>query len=96
MADNSEPAPSKNKKYCLKFNDSWRNKFKFIQKSRKGEGFALCAMCGCAFSIEHGGENDISRYNSLGPDRKKCHLDLEKFLLVLECTLGIEVLGKWR
>ena len=51
-------------------------------------------MCGCAFSIEHGGENDINRYNSLGPDRKKCHLDLEKFLLVLECTLGIEVLGK--
>ena len=30
-----------------------------------------------------------------GLDRKKCHLELEKFLLVLEYTLGIEVLGKW-
>ena len=31
---------------------------------------------------------------SLGPDRKKCHLELEKFLLALERTLGIEFLGK--
>ena len=32
--------------------------------------------------------------NSLDPDRKKYHLELEMFLLVLECTLGIEVSGK--
>ena len=35
MADNSEPAPSKKKKHCVKFNDSWCKKFKFIQKLRK-------------------------------------------------------------
>ena len=44
MADNSEPAPSKNKKYNVKFNDLWCNKFKFIQKSCKGEGFELCTV----------------------------------------------------
>ena len=43
----------------MKFNDSWCNKFKFIQKSRKGEGFALCTVCGNDFSIAHGGGNDI-------------------------------------
>ena len=36
----------------------------------------------------------ILRHCSLGPDGKKYHLKLEKFLLVLECTLGMEVLGK--
>ena len=29
MVDNSQPAPSKNKKYCVKFNDSWCKKFSF-------------------------------------------------------------------
>ena len=38
--------PSKNKKYCVKFNDLWCNKYKFIQKFRIGEGFALCTLCG--------------------------------------------------
>ena len=38
MADNSEPAPSKKKKYCVKLNDSWCYKFKYILKSRKDEG----------------------------------------------------------
>ena len=44
MADNSEPAPSKNKKFSVKFNDLWCSKFKFIQKSCKGEGFELCTV----------------------------------------------------
>ena len=61
MADNTESAPSKNKKYCVNFNDSWCKKFKFIQKSQKGEGFALGAVCGSYFNIEHGGENDINK-----------------------------------
>ena len=63
MADDSEPVPSKKKKYCVKFNHSWCNKFKFIQKSRKGERFALCTVCGSDFSVGHGGENDINRHN---------------------------------
>ena len=54
---------SKEKKYCVKFDNSWCNKFKFIQKSRKGEGFALCTVCGSEFSVAHGGENDINRHN---------------------------------
>ena len=63
MTDNSEPAPSESKKYCVKFKNSWCNKFKFIQKSRKGEGFAsLCTVCESDFSIAHGGENDINRH----------------------------------
>ena len=41
-------------------------------------------------------ESDSSHIESfsLGPDRKKSHLELEKFILVLECTLGIQVSGK--
>ena len=62
MVDNSEAAPSKKKKYCGKFNYSWCSKFKFIQKSWKGEGFALCTVCGNNFSVAHGGENDINRH----------------------------------
>ena len=48
----------------MKFNDSWCNKFKFIQKAAKGEGFAWCTLCGSDFSVVHGGENDINRYTS--------------------------------
>ena len=68
MTDNSGPAPSENKKYCVKFNNSWCNKFKFIHKSRKGEGFALCTVCESDFSNSHGGENDINRHK----DTSKC------------------------
>ena len=50
-ATNSEPAPSKNKIYYVKFNNSQCYKCKFIQKSRKVEGFTLCTMCGSDFSI---------------------------------------------
>ena len=34
----------------------------FLEKSRKSEGFALCAVCGSNFSIEHGRENDTNRH----------------------------------
>ena len=61
MAENSEPAPSKKNKYFVKFNNSCCNKFKFIQKSRNGEGFALHAVFGGDFNVAHGGENDINR-----------------------------------
>ena len=37
-------------------------KFKFIQKSWKGESFASCAVYGSDFSVAHGGENDINRH----------------------------------
>ena len=56
--------PAKKKKYLVKFNESWSQKFKSIQKSRKGENYALCTVCGCDFSIGHGGENDINKHNS--------------------------------
>ena len=71
MADNLEPTPSKKKKkYCVKFNDSWCNKFKFIQKSRTGESFALCTVCGSDFSVAHGEENDISRHKDISKHEK--------------------------
>ena len=62
MVKNLEPPLSKEKKYCVKFDNSSCNIFKFIQKSRKGEGFALCTVCGSEFSVAHGGENDINRH----------------------------------
>ena len=48
----------------MKLNDSWCNKFKFIQKAAKGEGFARCILYGSNFSVVHGGESDINRYTS--------------------------------
>ena len=54
-------ASSKKKKYCVKFIDSWCNKFKFIQKSRKGEGVNSCSVSGSNFSVAHGGGNHINR-----------------------------------
>ena len=35
----------------MKFKDYWCNKFKFIQKSAKGEGFALCSVCESDFRV---------------------------------------------
>ena len=46
----------------MKFNDSWCNKFKFIQKSTKSEGLLYVLMCRSDFSVAQGGENDINRY----------------------------------
>ena len=71
-ADNSHPTSSKNK-YCLKFIDSWCNKFKFIKESRKGEGFALCTVCGSNFSVAYGGENGINRHKDTS--KHKGHVD---------------------
>ena len=48
----------------MKFNDSWCNKFKFIQKAAKSEGFASCTLCGSDFSVLYGGENGINRDTS--------------------------------
>ena len=62
MTDNSESAPSKKKKYSVKFNDFWCNKSKFIQKSGKDKGFALCTVCGNDFSVAHGEVSDINRH----------------------------------
>ena len=67
MGDNAEPALSKKKRYCVKFNNSWCNKFKFIQKSWTSEGFALCIVCGSNLSFAHGGENDINRHKTKTP-----------------------------
>ena len=64
IATEKKPKHSKKKKYFVKFNDSWCNKFKFIQKAAKGKGFAWCTLCGSDFSVVHGGENDINRYTS--------------------------------
>ena len=49
------------KKKCVKFSNSWCNRFKFVQKSQKGEGFALCTVYGSDFSVAREGENDINR-----------------------------------
>ena len=43
MVNNSEPAPSKKKRYCVKFNDSL--------EFRTGEDFALCTVCRSDFSV---------------------------------------------
>ena len=51
MGNNSEPAPSKKKRYCVKLNGS---NFKFIQKFWTSEGFALSAMFVSDFIVAHG------------------------------------------
>ena len=64
LGDNSEPAPSRKKRYCVKFNDS---NFKFIQKSWTGLGFSVSTVCGSDFSVARGGENNINRYKTKTP-----------------------------
>ena len=64
MEHNSEPTPTKKKEYCVKFKDSYCNKFKLIHKAKNGENFGLCAVCGSDFSVAHGGENDINRHKN--------------------------------
>ena len=56
----------------MKFNDSWCNKFKSIQKYRKGDGFSLCTVCRSDVSVAHVGEyEDTSKYmNSTQRQRK--------------------------
>ena len=69
IVDNSEPAPSKKRKYCVKLNHLWCNKSKFIQKPQKGEGFVLCTVCGSNFSVAHGGESNINRHKDTSTHR---------------------------
>ena len=52
MADNSEPAPSKKKRYCVKFNDSLRN--------RGQVKILLYVRCVEAISVFHMEEKMIS------------------------------------
>ena len=61
MANNSVPVLSQNNKCLVKFYHLWCKKFKFIQKSWKGEGFVLWTVCGSDLSTEYGGKNDINR-----------------------------------
>ena len=69
--------PAKAKKYLVKFNESWSQKFRSFQKSRKGENYALCIVCGCDFSIGNGGENDINKHNSTP-------ININNFLILLK------------
>ena len=46
----------------VKFKGLCCNKFNFIQKSQKGGGFALCAVCGSDFIFEHEVENNSNRH----------------------------------
>jgi hypothetical protein len=73
----SEEEPVSKKKYLVKFNDSWPDKFNFIRKSFKGENFASYTVCRSDFSVGHGGENDITRH-AASPKHKECVNSLQK------------------
>ena len=57
----------------MKFKYLRCNKFKFIQKSQKGGGFALCTMYGSDFTVEHGEENNSNRRK--GNSKHKRYVD---------------------
>ena len=77
LGDNSEPAPSRKKRYCVKFNDS---NFKFIQKSWTGLGFAVSTVCGSDFSVARGGENNINRYKTKTPQNIDIWMLINRYL----------------
>ena len=77
LGDNSEPAPSRKKRYCVKFNDS---NFKFIQKSWTGLGFSLSTVCGSDFSVARGGENNINRYKTKTPQNIDIWMLINRYL----------------
>ena len=60
----------KEKNCFVKFRDSLCNKSKFIQKSQKGEGFAICTVCWRDFSVEHGGENNNNRHKDTSKHKR--------------------------
>ena len=59
IADNSEPALSKNKKYCVIHDVANSNSFR---NPGKVEGFASFTVCRNDFNTAYGGENDTSRH----------------------------------
>ena len=54
MADNSVPVPSKNKKYYVKFNDSWCNKFNSLRNPGKVKvlRYVLCVEAISVLNME--------------------------------------------
>lgn len=54
-----------NKQYFQTFKESYSVDFPCVIKSRKGEKFAFCTVCGCDINIAHGG-NDLSNHVKCG------------------------------
>ena len=65
MEDNSEPALSKKKRYCVKFNDSLRN----LRQVK----VLLYVLCRSDYSVAYGGENDINKHKD--SSRHKGYVD---------------------
>lgn len=57
---------SNKKQYFQTFKESYSVDFPCILKSRKGEKFAFCTVCGCDINIAHGGKNDLSNHVKCG------------------------------
>lgn len=63
--------PRKKIKWATKFKDVYKIDFPWISKSGVGDSHAYCTMCRCAFSIPHGGKNDISNHNGTKKHRER-------------------------
>ena len=44
------------------FKTAWTDKFHFIKHSRKGNKLAFCEFCRIDFSINHGGQSDVTKH----------------------------------
>ena len=45
------------------FINKYSDEFPCTKRSKRGDGFALCTVCSCDFSIAHGGRNDIAKHD---------------------------------
>ena len=44
------------------FKTAWTDEFHFIKHSRKGNKFAFCEFCSTDFSINQGGDSDVTKH----------------------------------
>ncbi|XP_033028453.1 uncharacterized protein LOC117060345 [Lacerta agilis] len=61
MDGGGEDIPSKKAKFC-KYLEEWESEFSFVKKSRMGHSHAFCTICGCDFSVSHGGRTDVTQH----------------------------------
>lgn len=62
-------------KYVQKFKDEWLQLEPFkswLTRSKKGEGFGFCKVCGCDVAISNGGKFDLTKHKSTSKHVTKC------------------------
>ncbi|KAK1164236.1 hypothetical protein AOXY_G16278 [Acipenser oxyrinchus oxyrinchus] len=80
--ENPFKSPEKKRRFTS-FQSSWKSSFDWIAESRRGPQHVTCKICGCDFTISHGGRHDIQRHAS-----SEKHRQNSKHVLYVRSTQG--------